>query len=130
METLFMVFLPLIASVLITIAYPPQIIKNYRTKSVSDLSIAFWVIITTFCVCMLGNALYLYVGGKGSLGYAVTEIINLVFAAVVLIQIIYYRFFYEGERQLSEVEKLKAIIRTQEAIIKESKYETPEDKLL
>lgn len=132
MEVLFMVILPTLASVLITIAYPPQVIKNYRTKSVSDLSLLFWIIITVFCICMIGNALYLYVNGSGSLGYVITEGINLFFAATVLIQIIYYKHFYKGKREMSEVEKLKAIIRTQNSLLSDKgvHIETPESKLI
>lgn len=116
---IFMVVSPLISSILITFAYPPQVIKNYRTKSVSDLSTIFWITISTFCLTMLGNAGYLYFTGAGSLGYMITEIINLVFASTILIQIIYYKKFYKGKRQLTETEQLKAIIKTQKKIIEE-----------
>lgn len=117
MAFFFLVVLPAVSSVLITVAYPPQIIKNYRTKSVDDLSLVFWIIISTFCFSMVGNAGFLYFKMTGTAGYLITESINLAFALIILGQIIYYKHFYKGERQLSEVEVLQAIVEDSKSTI-------------
>jgi MtN3 and saliva related transmembrane protein len=84
------VICPTLSSILITIAYLPQIIKTLKTKSVRDLSLGFWILISSFLVCMVTNATYLYLTTPNSLGYLITEAINLLLALVVLFQIIYY----------------------------------------
>ena len=80
---------PTLSTILITIAYLPQIVKTYKTKSVKDLSLGFWVLITMFLVCMVTNAAYLLVTANG-LGYFITETVNLTFALVIVCQILYY----------------------------------------
>jgi MtN3 and saliva related transmembrane protein len=84
------VIAPSLATILISIAYVPQIVKTYRTKKVDDLSLGFWILINSFLVCMVSNASYLLITANG-VGYFVTEIINFVLALTVLSQILYYR---------------------------------------
>ncbi|PEN61647.1 PQ-loop repeat-containing protein [Bacillus wiedmannii] len=81
---------PTLSTILITVAYLPQIIKTAKKKSVEDLSVGFWILITAFLICMVTNATYLLLTADG-LGYFVTEVINLTFAVVILIQIAIYR---------------------------------------
>lgn len=81
---------PTLSSILITIAYLPQIVKTQKTKSVEDLSLGFWILITAFLVCMVANATYLLVTA-GAIGYFVTEAINFTLAFVVLVQILVFR---------------------------------------
>lgn len=81
---------PSLATVLITLTYMPQIIKTYKTKSVKDLSVAFWVLLLGFLVCMVSNATYLFITAPNGLGYLLTEIVNFTLAAVVFGQIVYY----------------------------------------
>lgn len=84
------VIAPTLSTILISIAYIPQIIKTQKTKSVEDLSIGFWILINGFLICMVANATYLLLTADG-LGYFITEIVNLTFALVILIQILIYR---------------------------------------
>lgn len=81
---------PSLATIFISIAYLPQILKTLRTKSVEDLSLGFWILINAFLICMVSNATYLLLTADG-LGYFITEVINFALAAVVLIQILIYR---------------------------------------
>jgi uncharacterized protein with PQ loop repeat len=81
---------PTLSSVLITIAYLPQVIKTAKTRSVKDLSLGFWVLINAFLVCMVANATYLFITSH-AVGYFVTELINFAFALVILTQILVYR---------------------------------------
>lgn len=81
---------PVLATVLISLTYLPQIIKTYRTKSVKDMSVAFWVLLIGFLICMMSNATYLLITTPNGLGYFLTELANFVLAVVVFGQIIYY----------------------------------------
>lgn len=81
---------PTLATIFISIAYLPQIIKTQKTKSVEDLSLGFWILINAFLICMLSNATYLLITADG-LGYFLTELVNFIFAAIVLIQILVFR---------------------------------------
>lgn len=81
---------PTLSTILITVAYLPQIIKTAKKKSVEDLSVGFWILITAFLICMVTNATYLLITADG-LGYFITEVINLSFAVIILIQIFIYR---------------------------------------
>lgn len=81
---------PVLATILISLTYLPQIIKTYRTKSVKDMSVAFWVLLIGFLICMMSNATYLLITTPNGLGYFLTELANFALAVVVLGQIIYY----------------------------------------
>jgi uncharacterized protein with PQ loop repeat len=81
---------PTAATFLISIAYLPQIIKTFKTKSVGDLSLGFWLLINAFLFCMWSNSLAVLIE-TGRLGYFITETINWALAAIVLGQILYYR---------------------------------------
>jgi uncharacterized protein with PQ loop repeat len=81
---------PTLATILISITYIPQIIKTYKTKSVEDLSLLFWVILNMFLLCMWTNSLFSLIDSK-NIGYFITETINWGLALVVLIQILKYR---------------------------------------
>jgi uncharacterized protein with PQ loop repeat len=81
---------PTLSSILITIAYLPQVVKTQKTKSVEDLSLGFWILISAFLVCMVLNATYLLATAH-AVGYFVTEMINFIFALTVLTQILVFR---------------------------------------
>lgn len=81
---------PTLATIFITVTYLPQIYKTYKTKSVKDLSLAFWIILNMFLLCMWLNSLFSLID-SGNIGYFVTETINWGLAAVVLGQILVYR---------------------------------------
>lgn len=81
---------PTLATILISITYIPQIIKTYKTKSVKDLSIWFWIILNMFLFCMWTNSLFSLIDSK-NIGYFITETINWTLAIVVFVQILIYR---------------------------------------
>lgn len=83
------VIAPTLSTILISIAYIPQIVKTFRTKSVKDLSLGFWILINAFLLNMVANATYLLISAK-AIGYFFTEIANFALALVVLGQILYY----------------------------------------
>lgn len=80
---------PTMATILITIAYLPQIIKIKKTRSVKDISLGFWIMINLFLVNMWVNSIAVLMT-TDRLGYFITESINFALALVVLIQIIFY----------------------------------------
>lgn len=82
--------LPTIATVILVIAYVPQIIKTYRTKDVTGVSLLFWVLMNIALSLMLVNAITIFIQ-FGTWGYAITEIANLSLAAVMFVMVIVYR---------------------------------------
>lgn len=83
---------PVLASILITITYAPQIWKSTKTKNVEGISLWFWILLNLFLLCMFSNALGLFIAnGASALGYLITEAINWGFAIWQLILIIVYR---------------------------------------
>lgn len=82
---------PVMASILITIAYIPQIWKSHRTKNVEGIALWFWILINLFLVAMVSNALGLFIiNGASAIGYLITELINFLFALWQLILVIVY----------------------------------------
>jgi len=90
MEAILLELLPLIATVFLTVCYIPQILRNYRTKDVSSLSLWFWVLLSVALGLLWTNAFMIF-NAFGTFGYLVTETINLGLALVVLIQVVIYR---------------------------------------
>lgn len=90
MEALLLELLPLIATVFLTICYIPQIVRNYKTKDVSSLSLMFWILLSVALGLLWTNAFMIFTA-FGTFGYLITETINLGLALVVLIQVIIYR---------------------------------------
>jgi uncharacterized protein with PQ loop repeat len=90
MDKLLLDVLPLIATVFLTICYLPQIIRNYRTKDVSSMSLTFWILLNIALTCLLTNAFVIFLQ-FGTYGYLVTEILNEGLAFIVLIQVLKYR---------------------------------------
>lgn len=81
---------PILSTILITIAYFPQIAKTYKTKSVDDLSLGFWLILAGFLISTIINAAYLAMTASG-IGYLITQLVNFAFALVIIFQILYYK---------------------------------------
>lgn len=82
--------LPLIATILLAYSYIPQLVKTYRTKSVDDVSPAFWWSISAALTLMTFNAAYVFYL-TGGYGYLITEIINLSLAVAMLALVIKYK---------------------------------------
>lgn len=82
---------PFLASCLITVTYAPQIWKSHRTKNVDGISLLFWILLNLFLICMVSNAIGLFlINGASVLGYLITEIINFAFGFWQLILVIVY----------------------------------------
>lgn len=82
--------LPVIATVFMVICYLPQIIKTYKTKDVTGISLPFWIMINIALTILLINSILLYTT-NGNFGYVVTYIFNEGLAFVTLILVIKYR---------------------------------------
>ncbi|MPM63330.1 hypothetical protein SDC9_110210 [bioreactor metagenome] len=82
-------YLQLLGGFILAGSYIPQIIKTYRIKKVSDISIAFWGFLFIGLSLMEVNALHL--GTIGIYSYAITETANVFLCGVFLAQVIYYR---------------------------------------
>lgn len=101
--------LPLIATVLLAYSYIPQLVKTYRTKSVDDVSPAFWWSISAALALMTVNAAYVFYL-TGGYGYLITEIINLSLAVAMLTLVLRYRVSPKQKRmnqlgrRLSQIE--------------------------
>jgi len=89
-EKLLLELLPIIATVFLSICYIPQIVKNYKTKDVSSISLWFWVLLNIALTLMFTNAFMIY-NKFGTYGYLITETFNLGLAMIVLIQVLIYR---------------------------------------
>lgn len=81
---------PTIATVFLVAAYIPQVIKTYRTKDVTGVSLPFWMLINVALTLLLINAITIYVK-FGTWGYLVTEIFNEGLAFVMLVMVLKYR---------------------------------------
>lgn len=79
-----------IAGILLGIAYIPHIVKTYKTKDVTGVSLAFWYIIVLALSFLIINAYAVFVF-TGVWGYLVTELFNLGLATVMLCLVQYYR---------------------------------------
>lgn len=82
--------LPTIAGVLLGICYIPQIIKTYKTKDVSSMSLSFWIILNFALSFLVVNSVVVF-KTSGVWGYMVTEIFNEGLAFVMLAMVIKYR---------------------------------------
>lgn len=74
----------LLGGVLLAGSYIPQILQLHKTKNSDSQSLAFWGILTGGLVLMLINALHLV--RLGVYSYAITQILNVLGASIVLIQ--------------------------------------------
>lgn len=90
MEFFLLNILPQIGTILIGLMYVPQIIKTHKTKDVTSMSLAFWIMLTMALTVMTINATAIFVL-TGAFGFLITEIVNLVLAIVVLWQVLIYR---------------------------------------
>jgi MtN3 and saliva related transmembrane protein len=78
--------LGLVAATCTTIAFLPQVVKNWRTKSAGDLSFGTFGLFTT------GVVLWLMYGALiGNLPIIVSNVITLALNVANLIQMVWYR---------------------------------------
>lgn len=90
MDNLLLDYLPILATVLLTFCYVPQIVRTFQTKDVSGMSLAFWIMLNLSLACLLINATVIFIK-FGTWGYMVTEILNLGLAFVMLTLVLKYR---------------------------------------
>lgn len=90
MEALLLELIPLLATVFLTICYVPQIVRNYKTKDVSSISLWFWILLSISLALLWTNAFMIF-QAFNTFGYLITETINLGLALVVLVQVVIYR---------------------------------------
>lgn len=84
-------WIPMIAGFLLMICYTPQLLKTFRTKNVEGFSVMFWVVLSAALACFVLNALSLLALGSGSIGYLISELLNLSMALTMLVMILVYR---------------------------------------
>jgi MtN3 and saliva related transmembrane protein len=86
MNTEFIDFLGLIAGTLTTIAFLPQLLKTWKSKSAKDVSL---VMMITFCI---GVFLWIVYGvAIGAMPIIVANVVTLALAILILILKIRYR---------------------------------------
>lgn len=90
MNAILLDYLPILSTIFLTACYLPQLIKTYRTKDVSSISVSFWILLNLALTCLLINAAVIFVK-YGTYGYLVAEIINEGFALTMLILVLKYR---------------------------------------
>lgn len=90
MHSFLMEFLPILATVFLTICYVPQIAKIHKTKDVTSQSLWFWILLCVALGLMFTNAFMIF-NAFGTYGYLITETINLGLALTVLGQVVHYR---------------------------------------
>lgn len=89
MKTIMDIF-QLLGGFLLGISYIPMIKLLFKTKSAKNQSISFWIILVVGLFLFELNALYLLLT-LGQFSYAISQTINLVFASIVLIQLLIYK---------------------------------------
>lgn len=96
MEYFLLNLLPLIAGILLTISYVPQIMTTVKTKDVSGIDGSFWVLITLALtgLAVSTGAVWYY---KGTYGNFITEAVNVALAATMLILYMKYRGNKNGD---------------------------------
>lgn len=83
-------YLPIIAVVLITFSYLPQIKLTYGTKNVEGQSLTFWVLLNTSLLINTIREMMLFTQ-HGTYGGLLTQGINLFFGLTVMAGVILYR---------------------------------------
>lgn len=80
---------PMFAIPLLTLGYIPQLIKTFRTKDVSGISKAFWVMLSGALFCVLVAQVTSFVV-YGTWGLMLKEIINFIPAFAMMIMVFMY----------------------------------------
>lgn len=83
-------YLPMLATVFLTLCYVPQLIKTFKTKDVSSMSLPFWIMLNLALTCLFINATVIFIQ-FGTWGYMVTEFLNEGLALAMLVLVLRYR---------------------------------------
>lgn len=76
-----------IGGIFLGISYIPQIITLYKVKDSKSQSISFWVILLISLSSLTTNMII----NNNPLSVLIPQFLNIIFASIVLIQVIYYR---------------------------------------
>lgn len=76
-----------VSGIFLAISYIPQIITLYKVKDSKSQSISFWVILLISLSSLTANMII----NSNPLSVLIPQFLNIIFALVVLIQVIYYR---------------------------------------
>ena len=79
-----------LASAVLAISYLPQIWNLYKTKSTEGISLSFWYILDLSLLMLFILAVDSYMK-TGEMGLIIAQGLNLVLAAIVTGQVIYYK---------------------------------------
>lgn len=90
LQQLLLNYLPIVAVVLITVSYIPQVRLTYGTKNVEGQSLSFWVLLNTSLFINTMRELMLF-SVHGTYGGLLTQGINLFFGVTVMLGVIMYR---------------------------------------
>lgn len=90
MDKILLDYLPMVATLFLTLCYVPQIVYIFKTKDVSSMSLAFWVMLNIAILLLTINALVIFIK-FGTYGYLITEVLNGGLALAVLILVLKYR---------------------------------------
>jgi MtN3 and saliva related transmembrane protein len=108
MEENFVTTIGLVAGALTTIAYVPQLLKTWRSKSAQDLS---WSMLITLCV---GIVLWLVYGIYAQdVPVIAANVVTLLLSSIILILKIKYEFKASPESQSSGIVTPSAVSPTQ-----------------
>lgn len=92
MQTFLLSIMPVMAATTITISYLPQMWMTFKTKNVESQHIGFWLLLTFSLSCLVSRevGVLMYTDGISPLGF-VTQSINLVFSAIMLVMVLKYK---------------------------------------
>ncbi|QIG62593.1 PQ loop repeat protein [Sporosarcina phage Lietuvens] len=79
-----------IATPFLVASYVPQLIKTYRTKDVTGVSVPFWILINVSLTMLLVNSIAIFME-HGEYGYMIAEIANESLAFAMLVMVLRYR---------------------------------------
>lgn len=78
-----------VGTIVLVVSYLPQIRGLYKGKDATGMSISFWVILILSLVCFFLNGLAVFIK-YGDYGSLLSQSANILFATVVLCQVLYY----------------------------------------
>lgn len=78
-----------VGTIVLVVSYLPQIRGLYKGKDATGMSISFWVILILSLVCFFLNGLAVFIK-YGDYGSLLSQSANILFATIVLCQVLYY----------------------------------------
>ena len=85
--TLLTSILSTIGGIFLVISYVPQIITLYKVKDSTSQSVSFWVILLISLSALTSNMII----NQNPITVLIPQFLNILFALVILIQVIYYK---------------------------------------